>query len=230
MSLPNVIQLTFDGVTVTLNPDHQGRYRLNDIHRASGGASNKRPNYWINNAQTVDLIDKLSSAGNPAVLSVNGGAGRGSYGIPEIVFAYASWISAEFHSVVLETFSAAVSGDGAKAVEVAQSVARTDGKVSRKGFVSGLAKHGADRSFYGDMSDTVNLIILGKTSSAMKDELGIKQYKSLRDHLPDNTLLALGAVEALAAARLAMNADPRRAIAREITYNSANDVKTLLGM
>lgn len=222
MSLPNVITLTFNGVSVTLNPDEQARYNLNELHKASNTNRNKTPYNWTrSNQEFLETQNWVSKRGRGIT---------GTWGDERVVLAYAEWISVEFHRAVLDSFSSAMRGDGAKAVEVAQSVARTDGKVSRKGFVSGLAKHGADRSFYGDMSDTVNLIILGKTSSAMKEELGIKQYKPLRDHLPDNTLLVLGAVEALAAARLSINTDTRKAMAREITYNSANDVKTLLGL
>lgn len=230
--LPPIITLTFDGRTVTLNPDENARYNLNALHKASGTSQTKKPSEWIRNSQTADLIEKLSEVGIPATVSRRGGArgNTGTWAIREVVFAYAEWISADFHKAVLETFSAAVDGDAVKAVETAQSVARTDGKASRRTFVSGLAKHGADRTFYSDMSDTVNLIVLGKTSSSMKTELGIKQYKPLRDHLPEDTLLTFGAIEALAAARMARNSDTRKAVAREIVYDSANDVKKLLGI
>lgn len=230
--LPPVITLTFDGRTVTLNPNEKGWYNLNTLRKAAGNLRRHEVSNWIGQANTLDLIEKISITGNPVYESRRGSErnGGGTWACRDLVFAYAEWISAEFHKAVLETFSAAVNGDAVKAVETAQSVARVDGKVSRRAFASGLAKHGADRTFYSDMSDTVNLIVLGKTSSSMKAELGIKQYKPLRDHLPEDTLLTLGAIEAVAAARMARNSDTRKAVAREIVYDSANDVKKLLGI
>ena len=230
--LPPVITLTFDGRTVTLNPNEKGWYNLNTLRKAAGNLRRHEVANWIGQTNTLDLIEKISITGNPVYESRRGSErnGGGTWACRDLVFAYAEWISAEFHKAVLETFSAAVDGDAVKAVETAQSVARVDGKTSRRAFVSGLAKHGADRTFYSDMSDTVNLIVLGKTSSSMKAELGIKQYKPLRDHLPEDTLLTLGAIEAVAAARMARNSDTRKAVAREIVYDSANDVKKLLGI
>ena len=230
--LPPVITLTFDGRTVTLNPNEKGWYNLNTLRKAAGNLRRHEVANWIGQTNTLDLIEKISITGNPVYESRRGSErnGGGTWACRDLVFAYAEWISAEFHKAVLETFSAAVDGDAVKAVETAQSVARVDGKASRRAFASGLAKHGADRTFYSDMSDTVNLIVLGKTSSSMKAELGIKQYKPLRDHLPEDTLLTLGAIEAVAAARMARNSDTRKAVAREIVYDSANDVKKLLGI
>lgn len=229
--LPPVITLTFDGRTVTLNPNENGWYNLNTLRKAAGNQRRHEVNNWIGQANTLDLIEKISITGKPVYESRRGSErnGGGTWACRDLIFAYAEWISAEFHKAVLETFSSAVDGDAIKAVETAQSVARVDGKVSRRAFVGGLAKHGADRTFFSDMSDTVNLIILGKTSSSKKEELGIKQYKPLRDHLPDEVLLTIGAVEAVAAARLAINSDKRKTVAREIVYNSANDVKQMLG-
>ena len=67
--LPPVITLTFDGRTVTLNPDENSRYNLNALHKASGTSQTKKPSEWIRNAQTADLIEKLSEVGIPATVS-----------------------------------------------------------------------------------------------------------------------------------------------------------------
>lgn len=230
--LPSVLSLTFNGQTVQLNPDEHGRYNLNVLRKAAGNQRRHEVRNWLNLSQTAELVEKFSNTGFPVIASKRGSAanGGGTWAYHGLVFAYAEWISSEFHKAVIETFSAAVEGKGKKAVKAARSVARVDGVHSRKSFSSGLAKHGADKTFYADMSDVVNLIILGKSSSTMKSELGLKKYKPLRDALPDQSLLALSAVEALAAARLALNPDVRKAMAREITYNSANDVARLLGI
>ncbi|WP_200927089.1 hypothetical protein [Citrobacter portucalensis] len=39
-----------------------------------------------------------------------------------LAYAYAEWVSAQFHRAVLETFQAATRGDGEAAVEVANNI------------------------------------------------------------------------------------------------------------
>ena len=95
-----------------IRQDDEGRYCLNDCHRASGMGETKRPGNWLKNAQTVELIDELSSARIIAVPqnatteilvspvnTINGGNDRGTYVVKELVYAYAMWISPAFHVV-----------------------------------------------------------------------------------------------------------------------------------
>ena len=79
-------------------------YCLNDLHKASGGDSSKRPGYFIGNDQTKALIAEISSAGIPAVHTINGGPERGTYACRELVIAYAAWISPAFHLKVIRVF------------------------------------------------------------------------------------------------------------------------------
>ncbi len=75
--------------------DDEGRYCLNDLHRAAGGEKRHRPGYWLSNGQTRALIAELETAGIPAVQSHEGVAG-GTYVAKELVYAYAMWISPKF--------------------------------------------------------------------------------------------------------------------------------------
>jgi hypothetical protein len=98
--------------------DPSGRYCLNDLHQASGGANRHRPSLWLDNKQTRDLVDELSAeagstgAGNPApmppVESIQRGLGQGTYAIKELVYAYAMWISPRFHLHVIRAYDAMV--------------------------------------------------------------------------------------------------------------------------
>ena len=92
-------------------------YSLNDLHKASGGENRHKPSLWLQNQQTSDLIDEISKAGNPAldknqqvIQVVKGGNKRGTYACKELVYAYATWISAKFFLQVIRTFDAVISG------------------------------------------------------------------------------------------------------------------------
>ncbi len=106
--------LTIDGVSVRRDLD--GRYCLNDLHRAAGGAVQHRPSDWLKNKQSQELIEQLSSEwgissleGNQPVSVIHGGNSQGTYVTKELVYAYAMWISAAFSLKVIRTFDSAVS-------------------------------------------------------------------------------------------------------------------------
>lgn len=86
-----------------IKQDEQGRYCLNDLHRASGGANKHRPSLWLKNMQTMALIDEMEKAGIPAIESKQQ---LGTFVGKELVYAYAMWISPAFHLQVIRTFDA----------------------------------------------------------------------------------------------------------------------------
>lgn len=92
--------------------DDAGRYSLNDLHRASGGAARHQPSFWLRNAQTEDLVAELlqsaDSQSAAPVLTINGGPARGTYVAKELVYAYAMWISPAFHLQVIRAYDAMV--------------------------------------------------------------------------------------------------------------------------
>ena len=97
--------IVIDGVSV--RRDQSGRYCLNDLHRAAGGAKRHQPSDWLSVNQTQELVQLLNS-GNPRSLSVETIQGRngGTYVCKELVYSYAMWISAEFNLKVIRTFDA----------------------------------------------------------------------------------------------------------------------------
>lgn len=92
-----------------IRQDAQGRFCLNDLHRAAGGLAKHKPSEWLRNRQTQELAQEISRAGIPALVSINGGTRQGTYACRELVIAYAAWISPAFHVKVLQVFLAAVS-------------------------------------------------------------------------------------------------------------------------
>ena len=95
----------------TVRQDTDGRYCLNDLHRAAGGANKHRPSLWVENQQTRALVAHLEGeAGIPALVSIHGGGAPGTFAVRELVYAYAMWISAAFHLQVIRAYDALATG------------------------------------------------------------------------------------------------------------------------
>ena len=96
-----------------IHQDAEGRFSLNDLHKASGGEEKDGPDRFLRNEQTQALISEISNSAdlenkNP----VESRAGRygGSFACKELVYAYAMWISPKFHLQVIRTFDAVATG------------------------------------------------------------------------------------------------------------------------
>ncbi|VWX35554.1 hypothetical protein LIMNO130_50003 [Limnobacter sp. 130] len=76
-----------------LNPrlNGEGRYCLNDIHKAAGGENRHRPQFWLDVTSTQELLNALEKDGIPAFYTKCGRTGV-TFGILKVVYAYASWI------------------------------------------------------------------------------------------------------------------------------------------
>lgn len=87
----------------------EGRYCLNDLHKAAGGDVKDSPNHWLRNKQAADLAAEITCTDlcSSPVETVNG---VGTYVVKEMVYAYAMWISAAFQLKVIKAYDAMVTG------------------------------------------------------------------------------------------------------------------------
>lgn len=95
-----------------INQDSEGRYRLNDCHRASGGNPKDAPAQWFRAAKTKELVGEIETMQNCTVsplVTIEGKTG-GTYVCKELVYAYAMWINPKFHLMVIQAFDALVQG------------------------------------------------------------------------------------------------------------------------
>lgn len=98
---------------VAIRTDAEGRYCLNDLHRAavaSGVTKDIRPNEWMALSQTSELAESLITE-NPGNSPISTTAGRygGTFVAKELVYAYAMWISPAFHLRVIRAYDAMMS-------------------------------------------------------------------------------------------------------------------------
>lgn len=80
--------------------DASGRYRLDDLYAAAGGAG-VSPREWLRLERTVELKALLVSDGRRQPIKVVGGATGGVYVLRELVYAYAMTLSPTFFAKVL---------------------------------------------------------------------------------------------------------------------------------
>lgn len=105
----------------SIRQDEDGRYSLADLHKASGSLKKHQPTNFLRVEQTQELIKEIeqvsdvrlgetdhSSNMRSAVKVINGGNSRGTYVVKELVYAYAMWISAKFHLMVIRAYDSLV--------------------------------------------------------------------------------------------------------------------------
>ena len=95
---------------VAIRQTSDNLYNLNDLHKAAGSDSKHQPSNWIRIQQTQELIAEIEAQGGVAVTTSQGGKNRGTFVCKELVYAYATWISAKFFLLVIRTFDAVVTG------------------------------------------------------------------------------------------------------------------------
>ena len=94
----------------SIRQDAEGRYSLNDLHRAAMAAAGRdgnpnddhqRPGRFFESAGVQDFVTVLN-AENPAVSSVASVPGRrgGTYASELVVYRYAAWISPAFEALL----------------------------------------------------------------------------------------------------------------------------------
>lgn len=190
--------MKFDEVAIRTDAD--GRYRINDLHKASGGEKRNGPAYWMENQQTIDLIAELETTGIP-VVSIEGRNG-GTYVCKELVYAYAMWISPAFNLRVIQAFDALARGQIEEAQRIAtRSQYRRDTKQLSAPMrdalrdVRAMAGKETEARHYINEFDMINRIVLGMPAKQYKMEHGLPENANLRDTLTSAELAAIADLE-----------------------------------
>lgn len=112
---PNSQPLTIGEITI--RQDEDGRYCLNDLHKAGGNQAKHKPANFLRIEQTQELIAEIDGSSNSqgeetsfsymrsCLKTING---VGTFAAKELVYAYAMWISAKFHLTVIRAYDAMV--------------------------------------------------------------------------------------------------------------------------
>jgi hypothetical protein len=97
--------------SITISQDAEGRFSLNDLHKAAGGEGRHKPGLFLALQQTLDLASEIDKENlNAGIPAIKTGAGRygGSHAVKEVVYRYAMWISPAFELKVIRAYDALV--------------------------------------------------------------------------------------------------------------------------
>lgn len=162
---------------ISIRQDSEGRYSINDLHKASGSEQKDKPVHWLALQKTTDLIETIEKVGNltfPPIRTTRGCKG-GTYVCKELVYAYATWISAEFFLKVIRAYDALVSGDTAKAVAIAKTT--VDDRTPLRSLVNRIMAK------YGTTYQSVYKLVHREFGVQHIDELSPKQTVEAMEYL-----------------------------------------------
>lgn len=88
--------------TFTIRQDSEGRYCLNDLHKAAGGEAKHTPGRFTITDTFKELVEELSRNQDKSPVTTQRGVG--TYVNKKLVYAYAMWISPKFHLKVIDAY------------------------------------------------------------------------------------------------------------------------------
>lgn len=98
------MQLVINETKITT--DSEGRYSLNDLHKAAGGRNKHKPSlfYRSDSFNSVVEVLKAQNGAFEPIIKKQGRYNGGTWVCKELVYKYAMWVNAEFEVKVIQTF------------------------------------------------------------------------------------------------------------------------------
>jgi hypothetical protein len=225
MQLPVIIE------NLVIRQDEQGRYCLNDLHKASGGEKRHQPANWLRMDQTIELIEEMSIPqirGIEQIQPVSSKQQIGTFVVKELLYSYAMWISPKFHLKVIRVFDAVITQAAKVAAATTWEQQRQTGKEVRANFTGTLRTHGVSGFGFAQCTDGIYRPLFGTTASKLKKERGLTKQASLRDAMSGEELIASAFAEIVASQRMDANEDHGNSPCYKTCKASGAAVKGLL--
>lgn len=105
---------------MAIKQDAEGRYCLNDLHKASVGEAKHTPGRFTCTDSFQGLCAELSR--NQDKSPFTSGRGVGTFVVKELVYAYAMWVSPKFHVEVIRSYDRLATEGVAVHASAAESV------------------------------------------------------------------------------------------------------------
>jgi hypothetical protein len=179
-----------------IRQDKNGRYCLNDLHKAAGSEKRHQPGNWIRTESAQELAQEFNSSDmRIKAVAIKRGATGGTFVVKEMVYAYAMWISPKFHLHVIRTFDAVMTqkDDWRKQRHLAASTNKLMQQMlqeTRKEIGKETQSH-----HYSNEARLINWAITGEFCSLERNELSAHQLDVLAALESRNALLIGRGVE-----------------------------------
>lgn len=183
----------------SIRQDAEGRYSLNDLHRAAMAAAGRdgspnddhqRPGRFFESAGVQDFIAALDAENPASSVSIVRGRGKaqGTYVSELVVYRYAAWISAAFEVKVYSVFRDWARGAvdrqmQARIAEQERNAARLECPGMTRALKETRAAQGKETPAhcYSTEMDMINRIVLGMSAKQYREAHGIDASTPLRD-------------------------------------------------
>jgi hypothetical protein len=169
---------------------------LTDMWRAADCPIGKEPWRWVATdaaSQFIDYIAENLNLARSEVWKAGRGKGGQTFAHWQIGFAYAKYVSHEFHAWCNDVVRQHME------VLAKRGEARQQGKVSRKVWAAACFSKGCDQRGIADATNATYQTFFGKTAKQLREANNLKKSASLRDHMRLSSLAAVSLTEALAA-------------------------------
>ena len=195
----------------TVHFDKDGRYSLNDIHKAAmhrGYASeNHRPANFLRNANVIDFIRVVDLNAQICAIRITKGRYGKTYANELVALRYAGWISPEVEVEVYKTFQKVKNADEGLTSDLIERQTdpetsrrlafRAQSKAMRLAFTDTLKNHGVTGAGYALCTDAVYKPLFGAGASTIKKHLEVNNKESLRDYMDNGYIGAVLLAEEL---------------------------------
>ncbi len=169
-----------------IRTDEEGRFCLNDLHKAAGGEQRHQPRYWLGNQRTQDLIDEIGVDSGIPLSVIKGGRNQGTYVCKQLVYDYAMWISPAFSLKVINAYDALINNQ----VELAQQQVQRERARLESRYLNDAVKFNrldngqpVKHYHFSNEYDLINRIALGSTAKQFRARHGLAANEAIRDHL-----------------------------------------------
>lgn len=197
---------------VSVRRDAEGRYSLNDLHKAAianGNATDsQKPSEFLRASSVLEFVNVLNlEAGIPATKTVKGRGITGTFAVELVAIRYAAWINPAFEVSVYRTFQA-VHNQAAKFTreDARREIMREKARLECSAMTEALREQREEQGkatamhHYANEMDLINRVVLGMSAKKYRDLRGIPDDALLRDYLSASEITAIGALQSANAA------------------------------
>jgi hypothetical protein len=198
--------------------DVNGLVSLNDIHKAAGFRTSKRPFDWqripSTNALIIATYERVTGDSRKVyrMSAVYKVTAEGTWAHPILAAAYAGYLKPELEVEMREVWLRYRSADPALADEILQratgeqnewAARRAMGRAVRGAYTAELHERGVTEPLhYATCTNETYSGLFGSTAKKLKESRGLPKSANLRDHMSMKELAFLAASEALAIERM----------------------------